>query len=104
MTDHPRPVTRALLSVSDKSGLIEFARALYDSCVCIRSLSYFTPQAAGNTTRRDLIYCGMSFQSVFCNGLKLQQERKALVTRKYFTPLSTRIRHKGKRGGCFEFL
>src|ERR1700726_4487449 len=28
MTDHPRPVTRALLSVSDKSGLIEFARAL----------------------------------------------------------------------------
>jgi len=28
MTDHPRPVTRALLSVSDKTGLIEFARAL----------------------------------------------------------------------------
>src|ERR1700751_700047 len=28
MTDHPRPVTRALLSVSDKSGLIDFARAL----------------------------------------------------------------------------
>src|SRR6201992_1056101 len=28
MTDHPRGVTRALLSVSDKSGLIEFARAL----------------------------------------------------------------------------
>jgi phosphoribosylaminoimidazolecarboxamide formyltransferase/IMP cyclohydrolase len=28
MTDHPRRVTRALLSVSDKSGLIEFARAL----------------------------------------------------------------------------
>src|SRR6476660_3838965 len=28
MTDHPRQVTRALLSVSDKSGLIEFARAL----------------------------------------------------------------------------
>src|SRR6202795_4692454 len=28
MTDHPRHVTRALLSVSDKSGLIEFARAL----------------------------------------------------------------------------
>ncbi len=28
MTDHPRKVTRALLSVSDKSGLIEFARAL----------------------------------------------------------------------------
>src|SRR3981189_2281204 len=27
-TDHPRRVTRALLSVSDKSGLIEFARAL----------------------------------------------------------------------------
>ena len=26
----------------------------YDSYVCIRSLSYFTPQAAGNTTRRDL--------------------------------------------------
>ena len=31
MTDHPRRVTRALLSVSDKSGLIEFARALSDS-------------------------------------------------------------------------
>src|SRR5579864_791874 len=28
MTDHPRRVTRALLSVSDRSGLIEFARAL----------------------------------------------------------------------------
>src|SRR6202012_1033435 len=28
MTDHPRRVTRALLSVSDKNGLIEFARAL----------------------------------------------------------------------------
>jgi phosphoribosylaminoimidazolecarboxamide formyltransferase / IMP cyclohydrolase len=28
MTDHPRRVTRALLSVSDKSGLIELARAL----------------------------------------------------------------------------
>jgi phosphoribosylaminoimidazolecarboxamide formyltransferase/IMP cyclohydrolase len=28
MTDHPRRVARALLSVSDKSGLIEFARAL----------------------------------------------------------------------------
>jgi phosphoribosylaminoimidazolecarboxamide formyltransferase / IMP cyclohydrolase len=28
MTDHPRRVTRALLSVSDKSGLTEFARAL----------------------------------------------------------------------------
>ncbi len=28
MTDHLRRVTRALLSVSDKSGLIEFARAL----------------------------------------------------------------------------
>ena len=28
MTDRPRRVTRALLSVSDKSGLIEFARAL----------------------------------------------------------------------------
>jgi len=26
MTDHPRRVTRALLSVSDKTGLIEFAR------------------------------------------------------------------------------
>src|SRR6202045_5542620 len=29
MTDHPRRVTRALLSVSDKSGLTEFARALW---------------------------------------------------------------------------
>src|ERR1700724_4489307 len=28
MTDHPRRVTHALLSVSDKTGLIEFARAL----------------------------------------------------------------------------
>src|SRR5436189_211945 len=28
MTDHPRRVTRALLSVSDKNGLIEFAKAL----------------------------------------------------------------------------
>jgi phosphoribosylaminoimidazolecarboxamide formyltransferase/IMP cyclohydrolase len=28
MIDHPRRVTRALLSVSDKTGLIEFARAL----------------------------------------------------------------------------
>jgi phosphoribosylaminoimidazolecarboxamide formyltransferase/IMP cyclohydrolase len=28
MTNHPRRVTRALLSVSDKTGLIEFARAL----------------------------------------------------------------------------
>src|SRR6201987_3811785 len=28
MTDHPRRVTRALLSVSDKSGLIDFARVL----------------------------------------------------------------------------
>src|SRR5882757_2044869 len=28
MTDHPRRVTRALISVSDKTGLIEFARSL----------------------------------------------------------------------------
>ena len=28
MTDHPRRIARALLSVSDKSGLIEFARSL----------------------------------------------------------------------------
>ncbi|HVI67824.1 MAG TPA: bifunctional phosphoribosylaminoimidazolecarboxamide formyltransferase/IMP cyclohydrolase, partial [Bradyrhizobium sp.] len=28
MSDHPRRVTRALLSVSDKAGLIDFARAL----------------------------------------------------------------------------
>src|SRR6202163_3724602 len=28
MTDHPRRISRALLSVSDKTGLIEFARAL----------------------------------------------------------------------------
>jgi phosphoribosylaminoimidazolecarboxamide formyltransferase/IMP cyclohydrolase len=28
MTSHPRRVTRALLSVSDKAGLIEFAGAL----------------------------------------------------------------------------
>src|SRR5256885_7482916 len=28
MTDHPRRVTRALLSVCDKTGLIEFAKAL----------------------------------------------------------------------------
>jgi len=28
MTDHPRRIARALLSVSDKTGLIEFARAL----------------------------------------------------------------------------
>src|SRR5713101_7845735 len=28
MTDHPRRVTRALLSVSDKTGMIEFARTL----------------------------------------------------------------------------
>ena len=33
MTDHPRRVTRALLSVSDKSGLIEFARALAGHCI-----------------------------------------------------------------------
>ena len=30
MADHPRRVARALLSVSDKSGLIDFARALKD--------------------------------------------------------------------------
>src|SRR6266403_5261664 len=30
MTDQPRRMTRALLSVSDKAGLIEFARALAD--------------------------------------------------------------------------
>ena len=28
MTSHPRRITRALLSVSDKTGLIEFAKAL----------------------------------------------------------------------------
>src|ERR1700756_3344719 len=28
MTEHPRRITCALLSVSDKSGLVEFARAL----------------------------------------------------------------------------
>src|SRR5687767_15746181 len=28
MTDHPRRISRALLSVSDKSGLIDFAKAL----------------------------------------------------------------------------
>jgi phosphoribosylaminoimidazolecarboxamide formyltransferase / IMP cyclohydrolase len=30
MTDQPRRITRALLSVSEKSGLVEFARALVD--------------------------------------------------------------------------
>ncbi len=30
MTTHPRRVTRALLSVSDKSGLVDFARALHE--------------------------------------------------------------------------
>jgi phosphoribosylaminoimidazolecarboxamide formyltransferase/IMP cyclohydrolase len=30
MTSHPRRITRALLSVSDKTGLVEFARALAD--------------------------------------------------------------------------
>src|SRR5476651_2155331 len=28
MTSHPRRITRALLSVSDKTGLVEFAKAL----------------------------------------------------------------------------
>src|SRR5207302_10480574 len=28
MTEHLRPIARALLSVSDKTGLVEFARAL----------------------------------------------------------------------------
>ena len=28
MTSHPRRITRALLSVSDKTGLVDFARAL----------------------------------------------------------------------------
>jgi phosphoribosylaminoimidazolecarboxamide formyltransferase / IMP cyclohydrolase len=28
MTEHPRRVLRALLSVSDKAGIVEFARAL----------------------------------------------------------------------------
>ena len=30
MTSHPRRITRALLSVSDKAGLIEFAASLRD--------------------------------------------------------------------------
>jgi phosphoribosylaminoimidazolecarboxamide formyltransferase/IMP cyclohydrolase len=33
MTDHPRRISRALLSVSDKTGLIDFARALADQGV-----------------------------------------------------------------------
>ncbi|MEO1611351.1 MAG: bifunctional phosphoribosylaminoimidazolecarboxamide formyltransferase/IMP cyclohydrolase, partial [Pseudomonadota bacterium] len=28
MSDHPAPIRRALLSVSDKTGLIDFAKAL----------------------------------------------------------------------------
>src|SRR5471032_2484513 len=31
MASHPRRITRALLSVSDKSGLVEFAKALKDA-------------------------------------------------------------------------
>jgi phosphoribosylaminoimidazolecarboxamide formyltransferase/IMP cyclohydrolase len=30
MTSHPRRITRALLSVSDKTGLVDFAKALAD--------------------------------------------------------------------------
>ena len=30
MTSHPRRITRALLSVSDKTGLVDFANALAD--------------------------------------------------------------------------
>jgi phosphoribosylaminoimidazolecarboxamide formyltransferase / IMP cyclohydrolase len=37
MTDHPRRVTRALLSVSDKTGLIEFASALVKHGVALVS-------------------------------------------------------------------
>jgi phosphoribosylaminoimidazolecarboxamide formyltransferase / IMP cyclohydrolase len=33
MTERPRRITRALLSVSDKSGLVDFARALAGYCV-----------------------------------------------------------------------
>src|SRR5216683_2873474 len=42
MTDHPRRVTRALLSVSDKSGLIEFARAIAAAGLKVRDVSELT--------------------------------------------------------------
>src|ERR1700687_3850062 len=47
MTDHPRRVTRALLSVSDKSGLIEFARALSDHGVELVSTGVTAKVIAG---------------------------------------------------------
>ena len=34
--------------------------------------------------------------------MNLQEGRKVLVTRKYFTVLSMGIWYKSKRGGCFE--
>ncbi len=37
MTEMPRPIARALLSVSDKTGLVEFARALHERGVVLIS-------------------------------------------------------------------
>src|SRR5256886_10640940 len=53
MTDHPRRVTRALLSVSDKSGLTEFARALAGHCV-------------------ELVYSGGTAKAIAAAGLKVR--------------------------------
>src|SRR3979411_942108 len=53
MTDHPRRVTRALLSVSDKSGLIEFARALVSHGI-------------------DLVSTGGTAQAIAAAGLKVR--------------------------------
>src|ERR1700736_1739932 len=53
MNDHPRRVTRALLSVSDKSGLIEFARAL-----------------AGHSV--ELVSTGGTAKAIAAAGLKVQ--------------------------------
>src|ERR1700686_1845862 len=47
MTDHPRRVARALLSVSDKSGLIEFARALAGHGIELVSTGGTAPALAG---------------------------------------------------------
>ena len=53
MTDHPRRVTRALLSVSDKTGLIEFATTLAGHGIDLVSTGGTARAiaAAGPTTR-----------------------------------------------------
>ena len=68
MSDTPRPIRRALLSVSDKTGLVPFARALAGRGVALVSTG---------GTARELAAAGLPVTEVAAvTGFSLEGERR----------------------------